>query len=145
MAPTLRGMSHVPVFNEGLKQSFLDTLCETCNVTLAAQAVGVATGTAYKHRKTDPLFAERWDEALAEGVDLLEHLAHERAFKGVEEPVFSKGEVAGYVTKYSDALTMFLLKAHRPEKYRERSQVESTGGLQLQVFTGLPNPGEDLV
>ena len=137
MAPTLRGMSHVPVFNETLKQAFLDTLRETCNVTLSAQAVGIATGTAYKHRKDDPLFAERWDEALAEGIDLLEHLAHKRAFQGVEEPVFNKGEVAGFVTKYSDSLTMFLLKAHRPDKYRERSEVKQqvSGDLNLNDTT----------
>lgn len=138
-------MSQIPVFTEGLKQTFLDTLRETCNVTLASRACGISSGTAYKHRKDDPLFAERWDEALGEGIDLLEDAVATRAFKGVEKPVFNRGEVAGYVVEYSDSLAMFLLKAHRPEKYRERSQVENTGGMRLEIFTGLPNPGEDLV
>lgn len=124
-------------FTEERKLLFLDTLRTTVNVTLAAQAVGISSGTAYRHKKEDALFAERWEEALAEGIDMLEHKAHERAFQGVEEPVFNRGEVCGYVTKYSDSLTMFLLKAHRPDKYRERSEVkqELTGNMNLNDTT----------
>jgi hypothetical protein len=35
------------------------------------------------------------------------------------------------IRKYSDTLAIFLLKAHDPEKYRENSKVELTGGLNL--------------
>lgn len=137
-------------FTEGLKATFLDELRETANVTLAARAAGISSGTAYKHRQTDVLFAERWDEAINEAVDMLEHEAHRRAFKGVEEPVFYQGMECGSVRKYSDALTMFLLKAHRPDKYRERSQVDSnvSGDFKLVVETGVPvapTPTDDLV
>ena len=47
--------------------------------------------------------------------------------------MYYKGDEVGYVRKYSDSLTMFLLKAHRPDKYRERSEVknELSGGVQL--------------
>jgi hypothetical protein len=143
-------MSRIPNFTEGLKHVFLDTLRATCNITLAAQAAGVSSSTCYHHKKIDPLFSERWDEALNEGVDLLEAAAHKRAFEGVDDPVFFKGEEVGSVRKYSDALTMFLLKAHRPDKYRERSQIDQnmTGAMQLQVVTGVPEASsgvEDLV
>lgn len=121
------------VFSEALKAAFLDELRESANVTVAARAVGFTVGTIYKHKREDALFAERWEEALTEAVDMLEHEAHRRAFKGVDEPVYYKGDEVGYVTKYSDSLTMFLLKAHRPDKYRERSEVknELSGGVQL--------------
>lgn len=137
-------------FSEERKLLFLDTLRKTVNVTLAAQSVGISSGTAYRHKKEDILFSERWDEALQEGIDLLEHRAHERAFQGVDEPVFHKGDIVGHVTKYSDGLTMFLLKAHRPDKYRERSQVDQnvSGGMQFTVVSGVPDPefdGSDLV
>lgn len=118
--------TNVP-FNEERQLAFLDLLRETCNVTVAARAVGVSTTTVAKHRQADPLFNERYDEALQEGVDLLEHEAHRRAFKGVDEPVFHKGEECGKVRKYSDPLTMFLLKAHRPTKYRDNTALELTG------------------
>lgn len=125
------------VFSEGLKAAFLDTLRETANVTVAARSVGITLGTAYKHRKEDALFAERWEEAINEAVDMLEAEAHRRAFQGTEEPVFYKGDEVGYVRKYSDPLTMFLLKAHRPDKYRERSEVkqEISGGMRLNDTT----------
>ena len=118
---------------EAHKEIFLDALRDTCNVTLAAKAAGFSSGAFYQHRQRDPLFAERWQEAEAEGVDLLEAEAHRRAFEGNDEPVFYKGMECGYVRKYSDSLTMFLLKAHRPDKYRERSEVkqELSGGLNL--------------
>lgn len=124
-------------FSEGLKAVFLDELRDTANVTLAARAAGVSPGTVYKHRRDDVLFAERWDEAIGEAVDMLEHEAHRRAFKGTQEPVFYQGEEVGYVNKYSDSLAMFLLKAHRPDKYRERSEVkqEISGGMQLNDTT----------
>lgn len=179
----LYSVQHVRMktFTEGLKTTFLDELRDTANVTLAARAAGISSGTAYKHRREDVLFAERWDEALAEAVDLLEHEAHRRAFKGVEEPVFYQGQPSymyetnpdgtvklvdeityddagkevriprpmilidpqtgrpklNGVRKYSDSLAMFLLKAHRPDKYRERSEVkqEVTGSMQLNDTT----------
>lgn len=121
------------IFTPVLQAVFLAELRETCNVTKAAQAAGVSSSAVYSLRRSDVLFAERWEEALQEGIDLLEHEAHRRAFRGVEEPVFYQGSECGSVTKYSDQLAMFLLKAHRPEKYRERSEVkqEVSGGLQL--------------
>ena len=114
-------------FSEDRQQKFLDALRETCNITVAAQAIGVSTTTISKYRKEDPLFEERFKEAMEEGVDLLEHEAHRRAFQGVEEPVFYKGDECGTVRKYSDGLTMFLLKAHRPTKYRDNAALELTG------------------
>lgn len=143
-------MARISNFTEGLKDVFLETLRKTCNVTLASQAAGITSGTAYKHKQIDALFAERWDEALQEGIDLLEAEAHRRAFQGVEEDIYYQGAVCGTVRKYSDSLTQFLLKAHRPDKYRERSQVDQnvSGGMSLQVVTGVPeaNTGvEDLV
>lgn len=124
-------------FNEARKALFLDALRETANVTVAARSVGVSSGTAYKHKAADPLFAEQWAEALEEAVDLLEHEAHRRAFEGTKKPVFYKGGECGYVTEYSDGLAQFLLKAHRPDKYRERSEVkqEISGGMQLNDTT----------
>lgn len=125
------------VFSESLKAAFLDTLRETANVTVAARSVGISPATVYKHRRDDALFAERWDEAINEAVDMLEAEAHRRAFQGTEEPVFYQGCEVGYVRKYSDPLTMFLLKAHRPDKYRERSEVkqEISGDMRLNDTT----------
>ena len=42
-----------------------------------------------------------------------------RAKEGVLEPVFYKGEVAGYKTNYSDTLAMFILRGLKPGTYRD--------------------------
>lgn len=128
------------IFSEAAKAIYVATLRETVNKTKAAQAAGVASSTVAKHLKDDPLFAERCAEALEEGIDLLEDNAHIRAFQGYEKGVWHKGAQVGSEIQYSDALTMFLLKAHRPEKYRERSQVDQNvqGGMTLVVETGVP-------
>ncbi len=132
-------------FSEERKHRFLEVLRKSPNVTVAARVAGIATSTVAKHRKEDALFEERFQEALNEAIDMLEHQAHIRAFSGVEEGVYYKGGLVDTQVKYSDALTMFLLKAHRPDKYRERSQVDSnvTGSTTLQVVTGVPMPGTD--
>ena len=59
------------------------------------------------------------DEALDIAVDLLEGEARSRAVEGVEQPRFHQGRICGTVRKYSDSLLMFLLRAHRPETFRE--------------------------
>ena len=43
------------------------------------------------------------------------------------EPVFYKGAKCGAVQKYSDLLLIFLLKARRPDMYRERWTGELSG------------------
>tara|TARA_A100001037_G_scaffold255092_1_gene240513 strand:- start:6435 stop:6836 length:402 start_codon:yes stop_codon:yes gene_type:complete len=116
---SIRGNSRIAAAGRPRKKKiFLETLVETVNVTLACRQAGIPRRTAYDWRETDPAFAARWDAALNEGIDLLEAELHKRAFKGVERPVYYKGECVGAWTYYSDALAMFLMRAHCPERYR---------------------------
>jgi hypothetical protein len=127
--------------------AFFATLALTGNVTRAAEAANIERKTAYLARERDPAFRARWADALDEASDRLEEEARRRAY-GVDEPVIFQGEpcvtwvgpdgnVVGKeapgarlvpltVKKYSDGLLMFLLKACRPEKYRERQDVSVT-------------------
>ena len=88
---------------------FLAALSDGLSVTAAAIAAGARRSAMYGWRAEDPLFAEAWDEAIEEGTDKLEEEARRRALNG------------------SDPLIMFMLKARRPAKYRERSLHEHTG------------------
>ena len=114
----MRGNSHAAARRPRRKTVFLDALVETVNVTLACRQAGIARRTAYDWREADEGFARKWDDAIYEGVDLLEAELHKQAFEGVERPVYYKGEQVGTWRFYSDALAMLLLKAHRPERYR---------------------------
>lgn len=109
------------------KKDFLDLLAQTGNVSQSAEAVGTTRYTVYRARKADPEFAAAWDEAVEVAVIALEDEARRRAYEGVEEPVFYKGEVCGSIQRYSDTLLIFLLKGHKPDKYRDKSHVELTG------------------
>jgi hypothetical protein len=46
---------------------FLDHLAASCNISWAAAQAGFSTQTLYRHRRTEPDFARRWDEALDVG------------------------------------------------------------------------------
>lgn len=87
---------------------FLGLLRETCNVTLSADGAGVTRKTAYDHYHLYPDFAAQWDDAKEAAIEQLEAQAWARA------------------KLQSDTLMIFLLKAHKPEKYQEKYQVAQT-------------------
>ena len=125
--------------------AFCAALAETCNVGRACAAVDIARQTAYKWREDIPGFAAAWDRAMAVGVSALEDEAHRRAFEGVDKPIVHQGVVMSTTKEYSDTLAIFLLKAHAPEKYRDRVEQRVTGGFSLTVATGVPaDDGSDL-
>ncbi len=107
--------------------AFCAALAETGIVGRACEAVSICRQTAYSWRDDDPEFAAAWDKAKNIGRTALEDEAHRRAFEGLDKPIYQNGERVGAVREYSDTLAIFLLKAHFPEKYRERSHMELTG------------------
>jgi hypothetical protein len=114
------------------REAFLESLVKTCCVLRSAESAGIDRRRLYEMRRDDPDFAEAWSRALEAGNDVLEAEALRRAVEGVDEPVFTpKGELAGTVRKYSDTLLALLLKAHLPEKFRERSEVKHSGTIEL--------------
>lgn len=99
----------------------------------------IARSTVYDWRADDATFAAEWDAALDQAADTMEREAFRRAVEGVDEPVYGSlgqgmgsGEV-GQIRKYSDTLLIFLLKAARPEKFRERTEQQHTGAVNVKV------------
>ena len=109
------------------QERFLAALASTGNVTVAAAKAKVGRRTVYDERVRDPLFAQAWDEAVEVSVELLEAEARRRAYDGTPEPQFYQGKKCGTVRRYSDTLLIFLLKAHRPARYRDNARVELAG------------------
>ena len=54
-------------WTEEAETTFLDHLAVSCNVAWAAAQCGFSVPTVYNHRRTDPAFARRWEEALDDG------------------------------------------------------------------------------
>lgn len=108
-------------WTEKSRQTFIEALTSTGNVSHAASVVGCNKTTVYNHRKSDPEFAAEWEEALEAGTEALEQEARRRAM-GWEEERWTK-DGSHTVHKHSDLLLIFLLKARRPEVYRDNPPV----------------------
>lgn len=124
------------------RTAFLREFARTGVVAAAVRAAGVGPDVV-KHWRKDPAFRELYDEAREEAADALEQEARRRALDGYDEPVLYRGlptiardpatgeERLLTVRRYSDQLLAILLKAARPEKFRENHsvEVEARGGV----------------
>jgi hypothetical protein len=109
---------------------FLRELARTANVKVACQKAVVGRTAAYAKRKDESEFAAAWDQAIEEAIEELEEVARQRA------------------VEMSDTLLIFLLKAHRPEKYREIRESRMTGpqggAIEANVNHGINDPDKAL-
>lgn len=134
-------------FDSRARAEFLRVLAATGNASKAARAIGISYSTAVKHRKSDEFFAERWEEAITQFHHDFEEAAASRAQHGVQRPVLYKGAfvrwpedhpLAGqivYETVFSDSLVAPLLKAHDPERHRDRSDVRLKGSMAREEWS----------
>lgn len=106
------------------KAAFLEALAQTASVCRACQLARLGRRTVYDWRDADPDFAKAWDAALERGTDALEDEAVRRAFQGTLKPVYQQGLRVGTIREYSDTLLIFMLKARRPHRFRERHLLE---------------------
>lgn len=88
------------------KPAFLRAFRDSANVRAACEAAGISRQRAYDARDSDRDFAAQWDESEQDAVDTLEKRAWRRS-------------------EVSDTILMFLLRAHRSEKYSERTRTEN--------------------
>ena len=86
-------------------ERFIDVFAATGNVRLAATAAGVSRDAPYKKAQASSAFAGQWLQAREDAVDILEGEARRRALNS------------------SDAILMFLLRAQRPDLYRDKVAV----------------------
>lgn len=114
-----RKRKRVPLDKRSI-EIFLEALAETGMVTQAARAAGPTVEGFRLLRKKDEEFAALWMEALEEFRDKIESAAIKRAVEGVNKPVYQLAQYVGDITEYSDSLMQLILKGHRPERYRER-------------------------
>ncbi len=106
---------------------FLEALAQTGSVSRAAKAAAVHRSTAYDARHAEPEFAALWAEAEEISVQEMEAEGRRRAVEGTLKPVFQGGKQVGEVREYSDTLLIFLLKARRPDVYRDNAKVVVAG------------------
>lgn len=103
------------------RAAFLVLLTEGTSVSAAARGIGMTRQAMYLARDRDDEFKQAWDDAVEEGTDCLEDEAVKRAKTS------------------SDTLLIFMLKARRPDKFKDRVANEHTGEVGY-VLIGAPEP-----
>jgi transposase-like protein len=111
------GMANRTIRTVENRRRFLELVGETGNVRDACRALDLHRTTVYDWRREDADFAAAWDEAIALGTEGMEDEARNRAING------------------SDVLLIFMLKALKPDKYRERSTVEMHTTIRHELRT----------
>jgi hypothetical protein len=110
------------------RTSFLEALAAGWSVKHAAERAGRDRRRFYDLRDADEAFAAEWNEAVEQGTELLEDELRRRAVDGWDENHFNgEGELIRRVHRISSQDIQFLLKARKPERFRENTRVELTG------------------
>lgn len=100
-------------WTKAMAERFAEVLADSCNVTLAAQAIGRSISNVYKRRSKDASFRAAWDQALAIGYSRLELMLLERALHGVEKVVKAGDGTSAVMRDYPDRIALSLLRMHR--------------------------------
>lgn len=120
-------------FTKQKRKKFINLLSKYGNKTVACKGVDISYPTFKKYYESDLDFREKVDLALEQAGDELEQEAYRRAVKGVSEPVYQNGQYVGDKITYSDRLLTMLLKASKPDKYSEKTNVTHTGQIEHKV------------
>jgi hypothetical protein len=158
-----------PVTPEERRKLFLRAFVVCGSVSAAARAARVSRTEHYEWLE-DPEYAKAFAEAQDEAVERLEAEVYKSATRGIAEAVIYQGKLCFeplydadglplvdpdtgrvvlsktplVVRKRNDVAAFFLLKALRPEKYRENAKIEHTGagGAPIAVQVSFVKPGE---
>lgn len=115
---------------KGWQQKFLEVFLDTGLVTEACKEAKIGRTTAYAERQRNESFALAWADIEAETTERMEREAYRRGVEGVEKPVFQGGKEVGRIKEFSDTLLIFMLKARKPDVYRERVDMRHSGSVK---------------
>ena len=102
-------------------------------VTAACEMLHVSRTTVYEEKQRNEDFAVAWADVEERSTERMELEAYRRAVLGTTKPMLSAGKIVTTVQEFSDSLLMFMLKARRPERYRENVTVKHSGGLRVDA------------
>jgi len=113
--------------SERAKHAFLDCYKQWANISFACEASNVGRTTVYKWLEHDAEFSAAFKLAGEAATERLEREAWRRATEGspYTRTSYYRGEPVGtdHKVEYSDQLMMLLLRARRPDLYREKLDV----------------------
>lgn len=116
--------AHVDEDVDSRKRAWLEAFEESGTVVGACKSTGMPRSTAYLWRTKDEAFLLAWHDIEEATTERMEREAYRRGVEGVQRDVYHMGRVVGAERQYSDVLLIFMLKARRPERYRDNVKVE---------------------
>jgi len=150
-------------------RAFLSAYAECADITASAKAAGIDRSAHYRLLERTPEYEAAFRQARQEIGDRLIALAHERVFIGTKKLILYHGKpvmvrrdpskpygkkvnpkVPHYEYEVSEGLHLALLKALKPELFRDRLSAELTGKdggpinqkLEIVFVKSPPNAGE---
>jgi hypothetical protein len=129
---TPEGSRTFAAFDRAKKRAYLEGLRKYPVIRYACEVARISRQTVLNHRKSDPAFAAAEELARQDGIERLERDVMRRACgEDVERP--------------SDLLSIFVLKALKPELYRDHIDHRVVGQVQHTVTINLvPVTAQDL-
>ena len=128
-------------FTPKRQKLFLSLVKVGVSATSAAEKCKISVRNCYRLRDRNAKFRRLWEESLDFAVEAAEQELRRRAVDGVERPVFYKGEKIATEKEWSDQLLLAYLRANRPEKYRERSEVRHDGEVRQTAVVVIADRG----
>jgi hypothetical protein len=109
------------------KHAFLQCYSQWANISYACELASVPRRDVYEWQERDPTFALAFNVAGEQATERLEREAWRRATEGTpyKRTSYWHGEPVGTDEKieYSDQLMLLLLRARKPDVYREKLDV----------------------
>lgn len=132
MAATAKPARKMAVkFDPARRRKFLAAYRLVGVIRAGCDAANVSRNMVDYARQNDETFRQAFDDARDHAADLLEEEARRRAELGTQKLAISGGKVVLHdgkpvmITEYSDRLMELMLKAVKPERFRER--IEHSG------------------
>jgi hypothetical protein len=111
-------------FDTEMREQYLALIREGLTNKDAAAACGCGTKYFRRRRQEDPEFEKAYQEARADGDDVIRGEIKRRAVDGVRRAIYHDGQVVGHKIEYSDPLLMFLAKSRMPEEFGDKQRVD---------------------
>lgn len=108
----------IPARQKAEKEKLIEALKKSAIVQLACQQANVSRATYYRWREDDPDFAKACDEAMKEGVALLNDLAESKLVASIKDQNYN-------------AIAFWL--RHRHAAYADKLQVQATVDADLSL------------
>lgn len=114
--------------------AYLAALAENCGQRVAAaKAAGCAYMTVYRYRLSDPAFETAEADVMKAQRHVAESEAVRRAVEGVESLYTTKDGTIHSERKFSDTLLLRLLERQETGSWRQKQQIEHSGGMTFKT------------